>query len=263
MPRSMAVFATCAPMAPRPMTPSFLPMTSRPANAFLAFSTVLAMFSSSAFWRHQSMPPTMSRLPSISAHTTSSFTAFAFAPGVLNTTMPSSAQRSSGMLFTPAPARAMAHKVSENCMSCMAALRTRMPDAWLASSVSSYASVSKSVPNFEMLFKQWMYCMATLLLAGCVGGMQRAMRASPKLRVSPILPAKTSAVNENPEEEPALSAERATSLPPERPSFAHISKRRWQWGWCLWSDRQGTAARREEPKALPRLPGCSTRTGRT
>ena len=41
---------------------------------------------------------------------TSSFTALAFAPGVLNTTMPFSEQRSMGMLLVPVPARAMARR---------------------------------------------------------------------------------------------------------------------------------------------------------
>ena len=95
------------------------------------------MFGSSALSRHHAMPSTMPRLPSRSAHSTISFTALALAPGVLNTTMPSSAQRSVGMLFTPAPARAMARRPSPNAMSCMAALRTRMADALAGSSVSS------------------------------------------------------------------------------------------------------------------------------
>ena len=45
---------------------------------------------------------------------TSSFTALALAPGVLNTTIPFSEQRSMGMLLVPAPARAMARRDSEN-----------------------------------------------------------------------------------------------------------------------------------------------------
>ena len=42
------------------------------------------------------------------AAATNSFTALAFAPGVLKTGMPRSLQAESGMLLTPAPARAMA-----------------------------------------------------------------------------------------------------------------------------------------------------------
>ena len=41
-------------------------------------------------------------------HITSSFTALAFEPGVLNTGMPSSVSSSTGMLLVPAPHRAMA-----------------------------------------------------------------------------------------------------------------------------------------------------------
>lgn len=44
----------------------------------------------------------------------SSFTALAFAPGVLNTTIPFSVHRSTGILFTPAPALAIAFKSFEN-----------------------------------------------------------------------------------------------------------------------------------------------------
>ena len=50
-------------------------------------------------------------LPAAFRHRTSSFTAFALAPGVLNTTTPASAHLSSGMLFTPAPARATASRL--------------------------------------------------------------------------------------------------------------------------------------------------------
>ena len=123
-------------MAPKPITPSFLPMISVPANAFLAFSAALPMLGSSALSRHHWMPPAMSRAPIIRPAITSSLTALALAPGVLNTTMPASAHLSSGMLFTPAPARAIARKPSGNSTSCSDALRTRMPSAWERSSVS-------------------------------------------------------------------------------------------------------------------------------
>ena len=39
----MAQLATREPMAPRPMTPSVLPLISLPTNCFLPFSTLLAM----------------------------------------------------------------------------------------------------------------------------------------------------------------------------------------------------------------------------
>ena len=47
-------------------------------------------------------------------HITSSFTAFAFAPGVLKTTIPFWVASSIGMLFVPAPALAMHKRFSSN-----------------------------------------------------------------------------------------------------------------------------------------------------
>ena len=88
MPSAAAAFATFCPIAPRPMTPSFLPRISVPANAFFAFSAVFAMSASAALAFTHSIPPMTSRLASSIAASTSSFTPFAFAPGVLNTTMP-------------------------------------------------------------------------------------------------------------------------------------------------------------------------------
>ena len=52
------------------------------------------------------MPRVASSIPAI----TSSFTALALAPGVLNTTMPSLLYGASGTLLTPAPARAAASR---------------------------------------------------------------------------------------------------------------------------------------------------------
>ena len=75
------------------------------------------------------MPSTISREASSIPAMTISFTPLAFAPGVLNTTMPFWAHFSKGMLFTPAPARATASRFSGSSISCMEALRTRMPSA--------------------------------------------------------------------------------------------------------------------------------------
>ena len=69
-------------------------------------------------WRRPGRPafwPTPCRcLPcgeaSSSPPSTSSFTALALAPGVLNTTMPASLHLSTGILLTPAPARAIAQQ---------------------------------------------------------------------------------------------------------------------------------------------------------
>ena len=44
------------------------------------------------------------RLDNIKPARTNSFTAFALAPGVLKTTIPLSVHKSTGILFTPAPA---------------------------------------------------------------------------------------------------------------------------------------------------------------
>ena len=52
------------------------------------------------------------REESISPARTNSFTAFAFAPGVLKTTIPFSVHKSIGILFTPTPALDIAFKES-------------------------------------------------------------------------------------------------------------------------------------------------------
>ena len=59
-----------------------------------------------------------------SAAMTSSLTLLALAPGVFITTTPFWEHLSTGMLLTPAPARAMALSDSGNSISCMSALRT-------------------------------------------------------------------------------------------------------------------------------------------
>ncbi len=65
--------------------------------------------SSSVIVLSHSIPSMMFREARISAAIASSLTAMAFAPGVLKTTIPASAQRSRGILLTPAPARAIAY----------------------------------------------------------------------------------------------------------------------------------------------------------
>ena len=135
MPSATAALATCTPMAPSPMTPSFFPLISVPANAFFAFSAAFAIPASSLFSFTQSIPPVISRLARSMPAITSSFTPFAFAPGVLNTTIPCSAHLSSGILLTPAPARATASSDLGSSISCIAALRTNATSAALKSSV--------------------------------------------------------------------------------------------------------------------------------
>ena len=63
---------------------------------------------------------------------TSSLTALAFAPGELKTTTPRSASLSSGMLFTPAPARATHCTLAGMSISCMFAERTMMASGFSA-----------------------------------------------------------------------------------------------------------------------------------
>ena len=92
-----------------------------------------------------------------SAATTSSLTPFAFAPGVLNTTIPFSAHLSSGMLLTPAPARATARRLSDSSRSCMDALLTRTASASAKLSVTSYVSGKSSIPHLAIGFKQLIF----------------------------------------------------------------------------------------------------------
>ena len=153
MPRSMATFATSAPMAPRPMIPRVLPLISGPANWLLPFSTSLPTLSPSSLREGtQAIASEIFREDSSSPATTSSFTAFAFAPGVLNTTMPCSAHLSTGILFTPAPARAMASRLLPNSISCIAAERTMIASGFSGASAMAYFAASRrQVPTLEIL----------------------------------------------------------------------------------------------------------------
>ena len=95
----------------------------------------------------------------------SSATPPAFAPGVLNTTTPASLHFSTGMLFTPAPARPMASRLSGSSISCILALRTRMP--WGASaslSTLNWAGPSFASPAGAMLFSVLMVYIKAILL---------------------------------------------------------------------------------------------------
>ena len=135
-PSEAAAFATSAPIAPSPITPSFFPFISPPAKFFFPFSTSFAIVSESLMLLVHSIPPTTSLAAKSIPQITSSFTPFAFAPGVLNTTIPASAHRSRGILFTPAPALAIARRFSEKSMSPIAA------DLTIIASASSILSVS-------------------------------------------------------------------------------------------------------------------------
>ena len=135
MPSWMAALATREPIAPRPTTPSVLRKISGPTKADLPFSTTVETSTpDAACSRTQFSAPGISREPISMAHSTSSFTALALAPGVENTAMPASEQRSMGMLFTPTPARAMASSSDGKSMSRSLAERTMMPSGfvWLS-----------------------------------------------------------------------------------------------------------------------------------
>ena len=60
----------------------------------------------------------------------SSFTALALAPGVLNTGMPRFEYASTGILFTPLPARPTASTVSGIGKPCRSKERSRMASGW-------------------------------------------------------------------------------------------------------------------------------------
>ena len=85
---------------------------------------------------------------------TSSFTPFAFAPGVLKTTIPFFAQESSGILFTPAPARPIARRESGSVISCIEALRRSTASAFSIESAMQYVSSKRLIPALEIGFKQ-------------------------------------------------------------------------------------------------------------
>ena len=125
MPSALAATATLKPIAPRPTMPRVLPPISGPAKFDLPFSTSLPTASPSPFKvLHQSIAAPTLRDAIKSPQITSSLTAFAFAPGVLKTTTPFSAQASTGILFVPAPALAIAIVASLSSISCIEAERT-------------------------------------------------------------------------------------------------------------------------------------------
>ena len=147
MSSATAALATLTPMAPRPMTPSFLPMISVPAKFFFSFSAAFAISAMSLDAFTHSIPPTTSLAANSIPAITSSFTPLALAPGVLNTTTPCSAHLSRGILLTPAPALATARSFSGISISCMDALLTNMPSASFTSFVISYCSLKFSSPT--------------------------------------------------------------------------------------------------------------------
>ena len=124
-PSPRAALATCTPMAPRPMTPSVRPGSSNPTNCFLPASTALAISASSPsrVWAKRAAGMRLREAMNSPART-SSLTALALAPGVLNTGTPRSVSASTGMLFVPAPARATARTESSMGVSWSLVERT-------------------------------------------------------------------------------------------------------------------------------------------
>ena len=138
MPKWRARLATIAPIAPSPITPRVFPISSGPTNWLLPFSAragISSPFPAKPF--AHLLASITGRLESKSARRTSSFTAFALAPGVLNTTTPFSVSSGIGILLVPAPARATAFTLSESCMSCISAERTRIASGLLISDAIS------------------------------------------------------------------------------------------------------------------------------
>ena len=107
------------------------------------------------------MPPTTSLDASKRPAITSSLTPLALAPGVLNTTIPLSAHLSSGILLTPAPARAIALTFVPSSISCILALLTSTTSASLISSVTVYFSSKPLSPTLEIGLRQ-LYLMSIL-----------------------------------------------------------------------------------------------------
>mmetsp|Transcript_598 Transcript_598/g.1638 ORF Transcript_598/g.1638 Transcript_598/m.1638 type:complete len:241 (+) Transcript_598:1428-2150(+) len=94
------------------------------------------------------LPSTMPRDASSSEQMTSSLTAFALAPGVLNTGMPSSVMRATGMLLVPAPQRTMPRTVGFTSDSCSLCERSMMAMGESGSLLSSPATAYLPDGNF-------------------------------------------------------------------------------------------------------------------
>ena len=81
-------------------------------------------------------------------------TAFAFAPGVLKTTIPFSVQELTGMLFTPAPALEIAFRFSVRWLESSLVLLTNIPSGLEVSSFKLQEVPSNfSNPILAMLLK--------------------------------------------------------------------------------------------------------------
>ncbi|MNI63548.1 hypothetical protein D3C73_1189270 [compost metagenome] len=97
----------------------------------------------------------MSREDKSNPAMTISFTPLALAPGVLNTTIPFSAHFSSGILLTPAPALAIASKLSDSSKSWTLALLTNTASASPKASTCVYLSSNIFNPISAIGFRQF------------------------------------------------------------------------------------------------------------
>src|SRR5256885_10933960 len=153
MPRRIAASATRLPILPRPMIPSVCPGSSEPANCFLPSSTCSSNSGEVFNPRTKSMAGGRLRAASSMPASHSSLTAFAFAPGALNTGTPRFGNAATGMLFPPAPARPTDLREGPNSRLCRSAERTRMACGSFASFTPAYCSAGKRLrPTWAMLF---------------------------------------------------------------------------------------------------------------
>ncbi len=95
----------------------------------------------------------MGRAAIIKPAITISLTALALAPGVLKTTIPSSEARSIGMLFTPAPARAIASKLSLKVKSWIFLLLNKIASASCVSFKLYSFLFRRSNPSVAIILK--------------------------------------------------------------------------------------------------------------
>src|SRR5712671_515353 len=135
MPRRIATSATRLPILPRPIRPSVWPGSSAPANCFLPSSIFFSRSAESFCEETNSSAGARLRAAISIPASTSSFTAFALAPGALKTGTPRLESAGTGMLLTPAPARPTALSDAPNSNLCRSAERTRI-------AVGSFASFS-------------------------------------------------------------------------------------------------------------------------
>ena len=154
MPSANALFATMPPMAPSPIIPSVFPNNSSPSKLDFPFSTICTTSSSLPFCPcTQFIPCTIFLDEIINDAIASSFTAFALAPGVLNTTIPLSVHLSTGILLTPTPALATAFNLGGNSILFILKLLIKIASGFVISEATSYFSVGNSLKPFdEILF---------------------------------------------------------------------------------------------------------------